>query len=427
MWGIALRNFLLQGHRYRVLVTALILGGTVFTLLFGVTASLTKTVREKAARYFSGDLVVLAVERKNDFVIDHEAEITTAIRQSGIAAEAYHRRSLYYSGDAQLFFDGESLIQRRVVGVDFGQEFASFATMDFTDGAPPSAEGSPDGLWVSDDTARRLHLHVGDQVTLMMATIRGYKNTLRLKIEGIFADSSLFGFACYLDYRVLNGAVGRPTEAITELGLTLPSSWNETLAAQNLQRALEPLVPMAPLVITKEALDKWSKANRTAPKSYGVLTLTGRLKQINDLINAVQLVNLLLTTVFLFIVSIGVYNTYQMVIFERVKEIGTMRALGLTRSGVVQLFLSECVILGLLGALAGLGLGTLALFLLGSVDFSGNLLAEMFLVKGHLAWVWPWENVLQVVAVMMVTSIAGATAPALRAAQQRPVDALRNE
>lgn len=426
MWGIAWRNFVLQGHRYRVLGTALVLGAVVFTLLFGVTASLTKTVREKAARYFTGEVVVVKADRKRGPLIEREAEIWSAIDRSGVSFTAKHRRSLYYAADAQLFFNGASLIQRKVAGVDFSVEAPSFATMDFVAGGPPASTGNETGVWVSDDTARRLHLRAGDSVILLLTTGMG-KNTVNLTVQGIFADSSLFGFACYLDIATLNRALGLPEGAVTELGLTLAPSWSEGDAARRLQQALGAVVPLAPLSPNWEAIDRWGKDHRSQSQSYGLLPLSSRLDQINDLIEAVRLVNLLLTVVFLVVVSIGVYNTYQMIVLERIKEIGTMRALGLQRPGVVFLFLSESVMLALVGAGLGLVLGTLALWGLGQVDFSGNLLAEMFLVKGHLAWVWPLDHVALVVAVMVMTSLVGAVIPASKAAWERPVDALRQD
>lgn len=426
MWGIAWRNFVLQRHRYRVLVTALVLGAIVFTLLFGVTASLTKTVREKAARYFTGDVVVTKVDRKRGLLIEHEAEVWKALEASGVGFVAKHRRTLYYEADAQLFFNGASLIQRRVAGVDFGVESPSFGAMDFVAGEPPGAEGNETGIWVSDDTARRLHLKAGDAVILLLTTSRG-KNTVNLMVKGIFADSSLFGFACYLDLVTLNRALGQPDDSVTELGVTLAPGWSELDSVRRLHQALGSVVSLAPLLPNWESVERWAKDHRSLPQSYGLLPLTGRLDQINDLIESIGLVNLILTLVFLVVVSIGVYNTYQMIVFERTKEIGTMRALGLQRPGVVFLFLSESVMLALVGAGMGLVLGTVVLWVLGQVDFSGNLLAEMFLVKGHLAWVWPLDHVALVVGVMVLTSLVGALVPATKAAWERPVDALRQD
>jgi len=426
MWGIAWRNFGLQFHRYRVLLAALTLGAVVFTILFGVTTSLTGTVREKAARYFSGDVMVLSFTPKKDWVIADEPAVSRALDALGSEALYRHRRSLYYETDARLIFNGTSLVQRRVIGVDFQVERENFSRLEFVEGGLP-AEVPGDGLWVSNDTAERLHIRTGDEVTLRIRTLQGFVNTVPLRLAGIFQDSSFFGFASYLDYRTLNRALGRPENTVTELGASLSAHGNPEEAARRVLRALEDRAPTLPWVGSLEHAYEVTDAARPTKATYAVLPLSGRLKQINDLIQAIYSVNVLLAAVFLVVVAIGVYNTYQMIAYERTKEIGTMRALGMQKPAVVLLFLAESVLLGLLSSVAGLGLGSLGLAVLGQVDFSGNPLAQMFLQHGRVAWAWPWQNVAAVVGVMWLTTIAGALIPAWRAASRRPVDALRQD
>lgn len=427
MWGIAWRNFILQFSRYRVLGTALVLGALVFTVLFGVTASLTQTVREKAARYFSGDVMVMAFHDPRDWLIRDEAAIAAALDGAGLDIAFHHRRSLYYETDAKLVFNGSSLIQRRVIGLDFSVERANFSRQEFLSGGVPEGAVPVDGLWVSNDTAQRLHLRVGDEVTLMVKTVTGFRNTVSLKLAGIFQDSSFFGFASYLDFRTLNKVLGRPEGAITELGISLASGADSDQAARAVWRRMQGHVPTAPWVGTLDNAYDWARGRPLEDPAYAVFPLSGRLKQINDLIQAIYAVNALLALVFLVVVAIGVYNTYQMIAFERTREIGTLRAMGMQKMTVVALFLTESLMLGFLSSVTGLLLGTLALWLLGQIDFSGNLLAQMFLAKGRVAFAWPWQNVVAVLAVMWLTTFVGAAVPAWRSAAQRPVDALRHE
>ena len=427
MWGIAWRNFILQFHRYRVLGTALVLGAIVFTVLFGVTESLTRTVREKAARYFSGDVMVLALDHPRDWVIHDEPAIEAAFDASGLNIAYHHRRSLYYETDAKLVFNGASLVQRRVIGLDFDVERANFSRQEFVEGGVPDGKVPENGLWISNDSAQRLHVRVGDEVVLMVKTAKGFRNTITLRLAGIFQDSSFFGFASYLDYRTLNKVLARPPQTITELGISLATGGDSDAGAKAVWRRLKASVPTLPWVGTLDAAYDWSDNNLVTTTTYAVLPLSGRLKQINDLIQAIYAVNALLAFVFLVVVAIGVYNTYQMIAFERTREIGTMRALGMQRGSVVSLFLTESLMLGGLSSIAGLLLGAATLWLLGQLDFSGNLMTQMFLQKGHVAWAWAWPNVLAVVAVMWLTTLAGAIRPALRAAYARPVEALRQE
>ncbi len=427
MLGIAWRNFILQFPRYRVLGTALVLGALVFTVLFGVTASLTHTVREKAARYFSGDIIVMGVDPQKRWVIDDEASVLAAFQASNLDVGFRHRRSLYYETDAKLIFNGSSLVQRRVIGLDFSVERDNFSRLEFIEGGLSDGEPPLDGLWVSNDTAQRLHFRVGDEVTLMVKTVDGFRNTVPLRLAGIFQDSSFFGFASYLDYRTLNKALGRPEGTVTELGVSLASGGDNDEAAQRVRERLGTLVPVTPWLVNLDAAFGWTDQHPSDTSTYAVFPLSGRLKQINQLIQAIYAVNALLALVFLVVVAIGVYNTYQMIAFERTKEVGTMRALGMQKSAVVTLFLTESLLLGFLSSLVGLALGALVLWGLGQVNFSGNLLAQMFLSKGRVAWAWPWQNMAVVLAVMWLTTFVGAALPAWRAANQRPVDALRHE
>ncbi|NNM54493.1 MAG: ABC transporter permease [Spirochaetales bacterium] len=424
--SLAWRNFFRQRHRYRVLAVALVLGAVVFSLLFGVTASLNQTVREKAARYFSGDVVVLSWEPSNDHLLKAQKQIFAAIKQSGIDVSALHRRSVYYGADAQLFFNGSSLIQRRVIGMDFSVEQNDFDRMDFLSGTPVPSKSHED-VWVSDDTARRLHVKTGDLVVLMVKTVEGYSNTINLKIRGIFADSSFFGFACYMDYKVLNRALGRPIDAVTEIGATLGPGTSQEEAAERLWHALKGKVPLLPLMKTKDDIDAFTGKHPLTHKEYDVLPLTSRLKQINDLTNGITAVNLLLSLVFLIVVTIGVFNTYQMIVFERTREIGTMRAMGMQRPTLIGVFLAESAYLGLVSSVVGMLIGAGVLAILSQVTFPGNAVIDMFLVKGHLVWAWPWQNVLWVVLGMLATGFFGAVFPAWKGAQQKPVDALRHD
>jgi putative ABC transport system permease protein len=178
---------------------------------------------------------------------------------------------------------------------------------------------------------------------------------------------------------------------------------------------------------TVDAAYAWSDEHPSPETSYAVFPLSGRLKQINDLIHAIEWVDGLLALVFLVVVVIGVFNTYQMIAFERIREVGTMRALGMQKSGVVLLYLAESLILGLISSVVGLVLGTATSWTLGQIDLSGNQMAQMFLEKGRVVWAWPWQNVLTVLGIMALTTVLGAVWPAWRVSRLKTVDALRHE
>jgi putative ABC transport system permease protein len=132
-------------------------------------------------------------------------------------------------------------------------------------------------------------------------------------------------------------------------------------------------------------------------------------------------ITILISAIVLFTVG----NTMSMAVLERTVEIGTLRTLGLRRSGIRRLFVSEGLLLGLTGA----GLGTImALFfaaLINQAGFSwvppGNSNPVPITIR-----LWGEHQMLLSIAVtVVVVATISAWWPARRAAKQDVVDALR--
>jgi ABC-type antimicrobial peptide transport system permease subunit len=118
-----------------------------------------------------------------------------------------------------------------------------------------------------------------------------------------------------------------------------------------------------------------------------------------------------------FIGAVGMLNTMLMSVLERTREIGVLRALGWQRRQVLSLILQEALALGLVGAAFGalLGVGLAA------------LVAQVPQTAGMIDPRYTPELLVRVVAVALITGIAGGLYPAWRATRMRPVEALRYE
>jgi putative ABC transport system permease protein len=114
---------------------------------------------------------------------------------------------------------------------------------------------------------------------------------------------------------------------------------------------------------------------------------------------------------------IGVLNTMIMSVFERSREIGTLRAIGWRKSRVMRLILCESVILSLGGAVLGTLLGTGAARLLGYWHATSG-----FIEGGPAPSV-----ILQGFLMAVVVGLLGAAYPAFWAANLWPVDAMRGK
>jgi len=124
--------------------------------------------------------------------------------------------------------------------------------------------------------------------------------------------------------------------------------------------------------------------------------------------------------------SFGLVNTLMMAVFERVREIGLMRALGMRPSAIVYQILVESLLLLALGLLVGnlLAVGTI-IPLKDGIDISAvSQGMEMMGASSVLYPVLEWPDLVLANLVVIVLGLVTSLLPAWRAAQYRPVEAL---
>lgn len=129
----------------------------------------------------------------------------------------------------------------------------------------------------------------------------------------------------------------------------------------------------------------------------------------------------------------GVLNTMMMSVFERTRELGVLKALGLRPARMVALVLVESVLLAGLAGVIGLALGGLLdLYLVrvgidlsasakDGLSFAGVVLDPV--VRGRVEW----TGVVVVVAALVIVCVLSSVWPAVRAARLDPVESLRAE
>lgn len=138
---------------------------------------------------------------------------------------------------------------------------------------------------------------------------------------------------------------------------------------------------------------------------------------------------LIIYMVFLIVASFLIINTVMMIINERIKEIGMMGSLGMTRREIVEVFFFESLFLSVIGALAGVILGGLVTGLFQNFPIrwtalSGNTFTELpagnalFLQFSFASLVRAWFMGVIVASVFTLF-------PSLKSAFVEPVEALR--
>ncbi len=158
-------------------------------------------------------------------------------------------------------------------------------------------------------------------------------------------------------------------------------------------------------------------------KGYTARTIKDQIGIFKQVIDAVITVLNFFAGIALVAASFGIVNTLLMAVQERTKEIGLMKAMGMSSRRVFLLFSIEAILLGfwgsLLGSLAGIGLGKLA----------NRIATETFLkdLAGFKLTSFPLTSVIVIMLIIMTIAFLAGTLPARRASKKDPIEALRYE
>jgi len=174
----------------------------------------------------------------------------------------------------------------------------------------------------------------------------------------------------------------------------------------------------------EKQIDTKKPENEWKGVKYGVETLYDEIPQIKTVLNIVHVITTVILIVILLIVMVGVSNTYRMVLYERIREIGTMRALGMTGKDTRRVFTNEAVILCIIGALAGLIFAALVMTIVHFIPINNEALS-FFLKKGHFTFKMSVLSIIiQYIILILLTSWA-VRGSAKQAARMSPAEALR--
>lgn len=256
------------------------------------------------------------------------------------------------------------------------------------------------GVMIGEGLAKTLKLKAGDAVTLVANTFDGAMNTGDFNVVGVFRS-----FSKDYDER----AVRLPFLATQELLATSDANL---------------------IVVLLDRTERTAAAASAAAKLLdGSGLVVKRWEEINDFYaNTVALYDrqfAVLRLIILFMVLLGVANAVNMSVFERMSEFGTMRALGNRNGFIVALILTECLLLGIAGAVVGTAVGALlaaSISLIGipmppPPNSNAGYTAQIFILPAI---------VLQALTIGVAAALLSAVVPALRARRVPIVDALRS-
>ena len=264
------------------------------------------------------------------------------------------------------------------------------------DGTPPTADNQ---IAIDKHTADTGHLKVGEQVTVL--TSRAPKRYQLVGIAKFGTVDSLAGASITLftlpEAQRLANAVGQ----FSQISVVAKPGVSQTQVASDIQQTLAANNAGQYEVITGKALTK--ETQDSVHKALGFITTA----------------LLVFAFVALIVGMFIIYNTFSIVVAQRMREMALLRAIGATQRQVLTSVIGESVVVGLLasalGVVAGIGL---------SIGLKGLMNALGFEIPGNGVVLRPNAVIVGLLAGSVVT-ILSATIPARQAARVPPIAAMR--
>jgi putative ABC transport system permease protein len=351
--------------------SALMIGLALVTLVAVLAQGITSTFRGSVEDIFTGDYAITA---QNNF-----SPIPTSAAEAVEDADRVEAVASVRTAEARLFDSNEF-----ITAVDEGASDA--ITLDWIDGSQEVfADLGRDGAVVDEEYAEEHGLSVGSPVTFLTPS----GEEVELAVEGIFdppPGGSPFGSLTFS----------------TELFDDLYESPRNLYSFVRMEGG----VTEENTAALEAALADFPNAKSQTREEF----IDNQIAAFSSILNILYVLLALSVVVSLF----GIVNTLVLTVFERTREIGMLRAVGMTRRQTRRMIRHESVITALIGGLLGIVLG---------IVLGGLLVARVDLIEFSL----PTTQIVIFAVLTIVVGIIAAIFPARRAAKLNPLEALQYE
>ncbi len=438
--NLALRNLTRQKRRSAVLAAAIAFGFFVVTLIDGLTTGMVENLENQITQMTGGSVLLQGFEKTPPTKEGGKSTLSRIVRDKDYVLNLVndlHIKYTYYSrysfAMGQMIFEGKkSLFQI------YGYDLEDSHLADNFQILKGSKENFKDrkALIVSEKTAESMNLEVGDDVIITATTIYGQNNVEDFKIAAIIKSNSFInGMIAYANIETINSLVEIPEGGYSTFTVFLKNKNEQSRVAKMIEDRIRAdghnVTSIAAAVKTNptnigQGLEKQllSEDEQWEGVKYAVSTLYYEVPAIKTVFSVVHIVTMQILIVILLIVMVGVANTYRMVLYERIREIGTMRALGMTGRDTGRTFTAEAVILCLIGACAGFILAVIVMAVVHLIPISNESLT-FFLDGGRFSFrLSPVSIIGQYILLIALTSFA-VRGSAKKASAMSPAEALR--
>jgi putative ABC transport system permease protein len=263
----------------------------------------------------------------------------------------------------------------------------------------------PGKIVIPELIAKGLKVKVGDSIVIVATNREGSVNgntfMIRGVLEGISGPGGRDGYMHIDDARNL---LRMEDNEISEIAIRLKSS-------KKLSK------------IYKEMNTYFGQFNNKEGKPAFDVHTWEKLSPFSNIAKMIDMLDIFIKVMLVAIVLISIMNVMLMAVYERINEIGTIAAIGTIPSRILSLFVTEGLLLGILGAFIGSVLSFMIVYIMNVKTISFSFGRQENLV------LQPTLNINEVLIISMVVvlvSVLASLQPAWKASRMDPIEALRH-
>ena len=251
--------------------------------------------------------------------------------------------------------------------------------------------------------ARGMKVKVGDTIVLVANNKSGSVNGINLKVAGIVEQiSGPGGRDGYIHIDDAKKVLRIKGTEVSEIVVRL----NDVSLVPKMIKELQPLGELL---------------NQNDKPSFEVHPWT-KLSPFYNIIKMLDVMNIAIQIILISIVLISILNVMIMSVYERIKEVGTISAMGTPPSTIVKLFLTEGLMLGVFGAILGGAVSFVIVKILYMMEISYSFGKQSTLILQPTLGLY---EIIVVGVIVIFISLIASVSPAIKASKLDPVEALR--
>ncbi len=432
--GLAFKNVFRQKKRSFTLGVNYAVVAFILVLLFAFSRGAAFNISTSLVNSSAGHVTITGQFAKDGKVFNgmlRRDDILSAIERTfGPSARTVTR----YSVQSMVYFNG---LSKRLpfTGIEVGNDTGFKSQAAFSAGDWDDFAADPNGVALPQDVASYFGIGLGDEIVLSTRTRFGAFNTGILVVRGIYSTDNFFARGLVLShYDFLRDLDLADPGAATSIYVYFPTASGLGPKRDALSAALSasgfdvsvPKTDSEAIAAVSAASTKYEADKEGRDRVMLKLsTLDEALGLVRSILAAVNGVGAFIAAVMLFVIAVSIFINLRMSIAERMREIGTMRAMGVEAWQVSALFVMESTFLAVMFSGLGAVLGAAAALAIrnGPVFPPGGNLG-IFLDSGRLVLIPEASSMLLVVAAISAFAAFFSYFPARRGGAVPPVVAL---